>query len=127
MDKSSLSEFKEWNDLKAQVEALKNRVTWLEGKIKDHPSVSSAGIDHESEDDQDLRLVGKMQSELLETKIGEHGMAWLGNIVLLFGIIFLMQLFQNKELRLLSSLFGIISFLGVYLIAFTLRMQYQVM
>ena len=31
-----------------------------------------------------------------ESKIGEYGMAWLGNIVLLVGIIFLIQFFKIR-------------------------------
>ena len=33
----------------------------------------------------------------LESGFGEYGLAWIGNIVLLFGITFLMQYIQNKD------------------------------
>ena len=42
----------------------------------------------------------------VESRIGEYGLAWLGNIVLLFGISFLVQYLQDP---LLSALVGFAS------------------
>jgi hypothetical protein len=54
------------------------------------------------------------QNESVESRIGEYGMAWLGNIVLLFGILFLSQLLNKNEQKLFSLLLGIISVAGIY-------------
>ena len=56
----------------------------------------------------------------LESKIGRFGLAWIGNIVLLFGIVFLTQYLMNMEFRFISALLGyasaaLIFFLAVYL------------
>ena len=74
----------------------------------------------------------------LESQIGRFGLAWLGNIVLLFGIIFLTQYMMNMGYRFLSVLFGYfiaaaIFFLANYIkktnvhLAFIFRMNAQVL
>ncbi len=60
----------------------------------------------------------------IESRVGEYGMAWLGNIVLLVGIIFLLQFFKNQGYSLLSSLFGFASVAGVYLTGYLTRQHY---
>ncbi len=50
----------------------------------------------------------------LESQIGQFGLAWLGNIVLLFGIIFLTQYLMIKEYRVLSVVLGYFSALSIY-------------
>jgi hypothetical protein len=56
----------------------------------------------------------------LEAKVGRFGLAWLGNIVLLLGIVFLTQYLMNLELRFISVLIGylaagLIFIMSVYL------------
>jgi len=63
----------------------------------------------------------------IESKIGEFGMAWLGNIVLFFGIVFLIQLFNNQGHVLLSSVFGFTSVAIVYLVSLIIRRSYPYM
>ena len=74
----------------------------------------------------------------LESQIGRFGLAWLGNIVLLFGIIFLTQYMMNMGYQFLSVLFGyliaaVIFFLANYIkktnvhLAFIFRMNAQVL
>ena len=57
----------------------------------------------------------------IEVKIGSHGLAWLGNIVLIFGITFLMTYAQNLGYSLLSSLLGYILVGGIFWVAYRLR------
>src|SRR5664279_1062549 len=45
----------------------------------------------------------------IETQIGRYGLAWLGNIVLLFGIVFLTQYMMNLGYRISSLLLGYIA------------------
>ena len=74
----------------------------------------------------------------LESQIGRFGLAWLGNIVLLFGITFLTQYLMNLGHRFLSVLLGYaaaasIFFLAKYLkknndhLAFMFKMNAQVL
>ena len=74
-----------------------------------HAFVQPLGVDSSNEEE-----IG------LESKIGRFGLAWLGNIVLLFGITFLSQYMMNLGYRIFSILFGYLAsasifFLGNYL------------
>lgn len=64
---------------------------------------------------------------LLETKIGESGLAWLGNIVLFFGIAFLVQYLQNTAYPIVSPVLGYISVAGIFLLANYLKQSYPTM
>lgn len=57
----------------------------------------------------------------LETQIGQFGLAWLGNIVLLFGIIFLTQYLMIQEHRILSVVLGYLSALSIYSLSIYLK------
>jgi hypothetical protein len=74
----------------------------------------------------------------LESRIGRFGLAWLGNIVLLFGIIFLTQFMMNTGYRILSVIIGYLAagaifFLAEYIkktnnhLSFIFRMNAQVL
>ncbi len=56
--------------------------------------------------------------------MGEHGMAWLGNIVLLFGILYLSQYLQKNSSEVLFLIFGIASVALVYSIGFFTRTSF---
>jgi hypothetical protein len=53
----------------------------------------------------------------LESKIGRFGLAWLGNIVLLFGIAFLTQYLMNVGYRFVSVLPGYTAAASIYFLA----------
>ncbi|MCX6253234.1 MAG: hypothetical protein NTV31_02020 [Bacteroidia bacterium] len=53
----------------------------------------------------------------LESKIGRFGLAWLGNIVLLFGIAFLAQYLMNLGYRYLSILLGYFAVASIFFLA----------
>jgi len=74
----------------------------------------------------------------LEAKIGRFGLAWLGNIVLLFGITFLTQYMMNMGHRFFSILFGYLASAAIFFtaksinktnvhLAFIFRMNAQVL
>ncbi len=104
----------ERNDLEKFEESLKeleSRISRLEKAISGRPIQQPA----DEENDVEIpRLFGKSERGM-ESRIGEYGMAWLGNIVLFFGILFLLQLLKLKDLNLLSSIFGYASIAGIYL------------
>jgi hypothetical protein len=60
-------------------------------------------------------------SAAIESKFGEFGLAWLGNLVLLFGIIFLVQYFQTSGLRIVAPVFGYFSVAGLFGVSWYLR------
>lgn len=53
----------------------------------------------------------------LESKIGQFGLAWLGNIVLLVGIIFLAQYLMMQGHRYFSTIFGYVASGSIFFIA----------
>ena len=57
----------------------------------------------------------------IESVIGESVLAWLGNIVLFFGLTFLIQYIQNSGYQLASSVFGYISVAGIFILAYFLK------
>ena len=61
------------------------------------------------------------QNEVFESRIGEYGMAWMGNIVLLVGILFLTQYLQYYYRALISLVFGFSSIVIVYLLGYLTR------
>ncbi len=105
-------------ELSEKLLALEQRVAKLESG-KSQESVSSR------EDDigfNQLSLKVKTQSEgQLESSIGEYGLAWLGNIVLFFGISFFVQYLQNSGYEIISSAFGFVAVAGVFGLAHYFR------
>ena len=71
-------------------------------------------ITEDFEGDTQTQTRGEKNS-ILESKFGEYGLGWIGNIVLLFGITFLVQYIHNLGYQAVS---GVISFIlvGVLLI-----------
>ena len=55
------------------------------------------------------------REDSIESRFGEYGMAWLGNIVLLFGILFLTQFLQRNDRQAFSFMLGFLSVAGIYL------------
>lgn len=62
-----------------------------------------------------------------ESRIGEYGMAWLGNIVLLFGILFLTQLLQKNGQVLFSLAFSALSLGGIYALGYYTKSAFPYM
>jgi len=57
----------------------------------------------------------------LESQIGRFGLAWLGNIVLLFGITFLTQYLMNLGYKVPSALFGYLAAASIFFLAHYLK------
>jgi hypothetical protein len=70
--------------------------------------VESQTFSRETSDEEDKGL---------ESKIGRFGLAWLGNIVLLFGITFLTQYMMNLGYRFLSAIIGYIASATIFFLA----------
>lgn len=106
----------------SDLEQLNKRLDELERRlIRLEENVSHAGtgpriITSRSAASQDEARPQKPsgENESFESRIGEYGMAWLGNIVLLFGIMYLTQLLHKGGHQLISVFFGMASIAGVY-------------
>mgnify|MGYP000091380550 CR=1 FL=1 len=68
--------------------------------------------------------VPKKPKGSIEIGLGEYGMAWLGNIVLLFGITFLSQTLYASGKILLATLVSYVSVLAIYLASYYAKKSY---
>ena len=110
-----------------QLKELESRIERLEDELniryrrRSMPAMSDAGRDGLDAPGEDTIVGGSW----LESKVGEYGLAWLGNIVLLFGITFLMQHIQNLGHPLFSLLLGYVVSGGVILLSRYLKDSYS--
>jgi hypothetical protein len=130
----------EMEKIRKSLHSLELRLSRLESAL----NITDNGSYHRSEEhsqtvDQTLRTDTLNEEEKgLESQIGRFGLAWLGNIVLLFGITFLAQYLMNLGYRILSFIIGylasaVIFFLANYIkktnvhLSFISRMNAQVL
>lgn len=108
--------------LKQKLSEIENRIAKLEQRMDSYSPAKAFGSDGIS-DQHDVQFGQEpaLQNEAFESRIGEYGMAWMGNIVLLVGILFLTQFLKNNEQILLSLVFGFTSIVLVYLLGFLTR------
>jgi len=106
--------------LRNEVRVIHERLSAIESSLEDlkiNAPAPPESVIETSDEAFDLRLPFQGRSNI-EFRVGEYGMAWLGNIVLLFGITFLVQYLQKSGYPVFSVLAGFISILAVYLVAF---------
>jgi hypothetical protein len=118
----------EFDQLKQRIEELETRLSRLE---EESDTLGFRGMmmskrAHQESSRSDPES-NSAREESIESRIGEYGMAWLGNIVLLFGIIFLSQFMQRNNRELLSLLPGLASVAVVYLIGYYTRKPFPYM
>jgi uncharacterized membrane protein len=128
MSDSEKQEYRDSRSLQEQVDELHSRVVSLEKKMSamtSHEAFSymKMGAVHE---ENGTRLTSSTDDGiLLESKIGEYGLAWLGNIVLFFGIIFLTQYITNLHYPLAATITGYLSVAGILVLSHSLRKSYS--
>lgn len=122
MKKNSETENKEIADLEQKISALEERIERLEKETisQNHMGNSRFKIQHSETEDPGIKATSTTENSM-ESRIGEYGMAWMGNIVLLIGILFLTQYLQNNNHELISLIFGLASVGLVYLIGYLTR------
>jgi len=98
----------ELDEITREIAAIKIRLSQIEQSLQlktAKEKVYSAAADSDEDSEFELNLSFSEKGNV-ESRIGEYGLAWLGNIVLLFGISFLVQYLQDP---LLSALVGFAS------------------
>jgi len=107
--------------IREELEQLKIRVTHLESSLDVRKETKVQKIT----EDEDFELSFKVKTDdSIEFRIGEFGMAWFGNIVLLFGIAFLIQYLQHLNHQLIAAFSGLISILGIYIACYFTQNSY---
>jgi hypothetical protein len=117
----------EVESIRKELQVIKDRINLIEASLdiqkwKQNFSLPSAS--ELQEDDFDLSF-SSPTDDTIEFRVGEYGMAWLGNIVLLFGISFLVQYLQNSGYPIFSVLTGYLSVAGIYAGYFFTRTSYS--
>jgi hypothetical protein len=113
----------ELEKIEGRLKSLENRLARLESAFV-IPEKETMNSSEEQVHTSELLLNSEGINEEekgLELQIGQFGLAWLGNIVLLFGIIFLTQYLTIQEYRLLSVILGYLSALSIYFLSIYLK------
>ena len=122
MKKNDQTQHEEVGRLEQRIAHLEERISRLE-KVPGGEGFSSPGrfqIQDTRSEESGVKEAPSSQNSM-ESRIGEYGMAWMGNIVLLIGILFLTQYMQNNNRELISLLFGFASVGIVYLTGYLTR------
>lgn len=103
----------------SRLESLESRLSKLESVLKisgEEVRITDNTRDLTPESPAES-LSANEDSKGLESQIGRFGLAWMGNIVLLFGITFLTQYLMILELRIIAVVFGYVAASGIFLLA----------
>ncbi|MCK4853648.1 MAG: hypothetical protein KAT31_05290 [Bacteroidales bacterium] len=99
-----------------QYDTLEKRISLIEARL----GAADILIKKQMEEDQEFDIPSGIGADI-EVRIGSHGLAWLGNIVLIFGIMFLMTYAQNLGYSLLPSILGYLLAGSIFMVAHKIR------
>lgn len=90
-----------------QISMLGKRISIIEKLVSEkHFEIAVTEYENKIQPENGQEENQDYKGSLLEAKIGEYGLAWFGNIILLFGGIFLHLFIQSKGQALLAAIFG---------------------
>ncbi len=98
-------------------DSLEKRISLIEARLGTADSL----VDKQPDREDQKFDISLGSSADIEVRIGSHGLAWLGNIVLVFGIMFLMTYAQNLGYSFLPSILGYFVVGIMFLIANIIR------
>jgi len=100
-----------------RLDVLEDRIAYLEAERDQFKQVQGNGEQATEESEEEFSDVNISISSLFETKLGEYGLAWLGNIVLFFAIAFLWQYFNDQGKSFVSLVVGLVSVGSVFILS----------
>ena len=101
-------------EIVGRINELEQRVSMLEAELRGSKTAVKADImDEMAEEPVELEFSGSS----IESGFGEFGLAWLGNLVLLFGIVFLVKYLQNSGLPVISAVLGYLSVTALFFVS----------
>jgi hypothetical protein len=109
----------ELDKIKDQLNSLELRLKRLESALA-HQDAGNFTVAPEQPEATEIKLVSDVISEEekgLESQIGRFGLAWMGNIVLLFGITFFTQYMVNLGHQLVAVILGYISSASIHFLS----------
>ena len=97
-------------------DSIEKRISLIEARLgaADIPVIKPA-------DEEKEFHISNGAGEDIEVRIGSHGLAWLGNIVMIFGIMFLLAYANKLGFTLLPALLGYLLVGGIFLVAHKIR------
>ncbi|MEI6454647.1 MAG: hypothetical protein WCO93_00025 [bacterium] len=108
-----------------KIRNLETRITQLESSKITNPSILN-GATHSTVPIQSTEpphggTLAEVDEVVIESKVVEYGLAWIGSIVLLFGIIFLQSFTQNHLNGVIASITAFTAVAGVFFLSWYLR------
>jgi len=117
MENRSSQDLKQDEILK-RLTGLESRISILENQLQQNakPLIEAKPTSAVNEDpyNETVDLVLPVDKAALESNVVEYGFAWLGSLVLLFGIAFLMIFTNHSVNGYVSTTIGILATVGVY-------------
>ena len=112
----------EMEKIRSRLNALEIRLARLESAVAKPDFRDSLSVEKEEETATTILSDTTNEEETgLESRIGRFGLAWIGNIVLLFGIVFLAQYLMILGHRFFSVILGYTAALSIFLLSDYLR------
>lgn len=118
------TDFPGLEELRNEIKALNERLQKVEDQLQNVSDEKLQIAVEAPDEDFEIRMPFESKGSL-EFRIGEYGMAWLGNIVLLFGVVFLIQYLHKTGGSYISALVGAVCITGMYFAAFRLQKTYS--
>ncbi len=105
-----------------RLNSVENRLAEVEKSLKaEVPNLKNINSFPASQENPDDELKINFKINLNESKVGEYGLAWLGNFVLLFGITFLTEYISKRGYAAVSSLVGFAAVAGIFFLSYRIR------
>ena len=99
-----------------QYDSLEKRIALIEARL----GAAELPVKNQKEEQPEFDISLGTESDI-EVRIGSHGLAWLGNIVMIFGLMFLMTYAQNLGYSLLPSILGYLLVGSIFFVAHKIR------
>lgn len=112
--------------LKDRVDALEKRINRLEETFSKFNDSGRYVDTHQNYSEADIDISFPFKPKVsIESGMGEYGMAWLGNIILLIAVVFIVEHLHSSGNSLLSVITGYAAVFGIYAISFFTRKTYD--
>jgi hypothetical protein len=119
LEKESTYDRSDFEQLTNRISELEKRLGQLEQQVLP-PKYRSRFVVHVKEEEGETQepAITSREEGFFESRFGEYGMAWMGNIVLLAGILFMTQFLHGNDRIILSHVIGFIAVAGIYTAAY---------
>ncbi len=107
-----------------RLDSIEERIARLELNKEQVTQLQSVSGEETEDDDSEFTDLKFSISAPFESNLGEYGLAWLGNIVLFFAIVFLWQYFDDAGKPVVSLIVGGLSVAGVFIMSHYFRKSF---